>query len=289
MAKTLTRRQLYDLVWAMPVSTAAKKLGLSANGLAKICDRLMVPYPTRGHWSKTERVRTKPPLPRMAKLDAQPVVISGDRADSRRVRSRLSPEDRKRQLMEIAGRIVVEDGVHAISIKRIAREAGVSEALAFRYFKSLTDLLAELARNEIAEINAIRRAEIARGENSAARVAASTSAYLREVEARGALLPLLMLVPEVRGRLRQEHRSREEAEGRNVARFLVKRYGMAPDVAFGMTLALTAASRRAGRLLTLQKASRDMCERLVMAMITQSNRDLVGKARAERLVAPFKA
>ncbi len=34
------------------MSNIAVGLGLSANGLAKICDRLLIPYPTRGYWAK---------------------------------------------------------------------------------------------------------------------------------------------------------------------------------------------------------------------------------------------
>lgn len=32
----------------------AIEFGISGNGLAKICDRLNIPYPSRGHWERKE-------------------------------------------------------------------------------------------------------------------------------------------------------------------------------------------------------------------------------------------
>ncbi|MBR0850729.1 hypothetical protein JQ543_23510 [Bradyrhizobium diazoefficiens] len=51
---TLSREELYALVWATPMSRLAIQYGLSGNGLAKICRRFDVPYPTRGHWAREE-------------------------------------------------------------------------------------------------------------------------------------------------------------------------------------------------------------------------------------------
>jgi hypothetical protein len=48
---TLTREELYGLVWATPIDRLAKDYGLSGNGLAKICFRHHVPRPGRGYWA----------------------------------------------------------------------------------------------------------------------------------------------------------------------------------------------------------------------------------------------
>jgi hypothetical protein len=54
---TLSREELYALVWATPMSRLTAKYGLSGNGLAKICRRLDVPYPPRGYWARKEAVK----------------------------------------------------------------------------------------------------------------------------------------------------------------------------------------------------------------------------------------
>jgi len=48
----LTRDELYRQVWETPMMRLAHQYGITGNGLAKICDRLNVPYPPRGYWAK---------------------------------------------------------------------------------------------------------------------------------------------------------------------------------------------------------------------------------------------
>lgn len=51
-AATVSREELFRQVWTTPMSRLARDYGISGNGLAKICDRLRVPYPPRGYWAK---------------------------------------------------------------------------------------------------------------------------------------------------------------------------------------------------------------------------------------------
>lgn len=48
----VTREELYRQVWETPMSRLAAEYGISGNGLAKICNRLNIPYPPRGWWAK---------------------------------------------------------------------------------------------------------------------------------------------------------------------------------------------------------------------------------------------
>lgn len=64
-ASTLTRQELYDLVWSTPMRALAPKFGLSDVGLAKICKKNNIPRPPVGYWAKVEhgkKVR-RPKLP----------------------------------------------------------------------------------------------------------------------------------------------------------------------------------------------------------------------------------
>jgi len=49
---TLTREDLYELVWSKPMVELAKDLGMSDVALAKRCRRLGVPVPGRGYWAR---------------------------------------------------------------------------------------------------------------------------------------------------------------------------------------------------------------------------------------------
>ena len=55
---TLSRNQLYELVWNKPLINLAKDYGLSDNGLRKICKKMNIPLPYVGYWQKV-RYRKK--------------------------------------------------------------------------------------------------------------------------------------------------------------------------------------------------------------------------------------
>ncbi len=60
---TISRNQLYDLVWSKPVVQIAKDFGISDVAIAKICKKLKIPKPGLGYWAKKQnghRVRQKP-------------------------------------------------------------------------------------------------------------------------------------------------------------------------------------------------------------------------------------
>lgn len=67
MAHNLTRKDLYNLVWAKPRSEIAKQFEISDVRLGKICRDLNVPAPPRGYWAsaaarRRKRRYIKPPL-----------------------------------------------------------------------------------------------------------------------------------------------------------------------------------------------------------------------------------
>lgn len=49
---TLTRKQLYDLVWGNSLLALSKKYCISDVGLRKMCKRMDIPLPDAGHWNK---------------------------------------------------------------------------------------------------------------------------------------------------------------------------------------------------------------------------------------------
>lgn len=65
--KRISRTELYARVWQTPMTRLGLEFGISGNGLAKICQRLHVPYPPRGYWAKKEagKAVTVTELPRL--------------------------------------------------------------------------------------------------------------------------------------------------------------------------------------------------------------------------------
>lgn len=52
--RRFSREKLYTLVWGTPMSRLGTEFGITGTSLAKICDRLEVPYPPLGYWAKKE-------------------------------------------------------------------------------------------------------------------------------------------------------------------------------------------------------------------------------------------
>lgn len=48
----LTREELYNLVWSIPLLTLSKRYIISDVGLRKICIKMEIPLPKAGHWQK---------------------------------------------------------------------------------------------------------------------------------------------------------------------------------------------------------------------------------------------
>lgn len=58
----IEREKLYEEVWSEPITALAKKYESSDVGLIKICKKMGIPIPGRGHWSKKHPPK-RPPLP----------------------------------------------------------------------------------------------------------------------------------------------------------------------------------------------------------------------------------
>ncbi len=63
---TLSRQELYELVWSKPVTEVAKEIGLSDVAVAKRCRQVQVPLPPRGYWARVTSGQTpsRPALPK---------------------------------------------------------------------------------------------------------------------------------------------------------------------------------------------------------------------------------
>lgn len=75
MGAVFEREALFREVWANPISTLAKKYGMSDNGLRKICKSLGVPLPARGHWAKVAAGH-HPATPQLPQHDGQATYAS---------------------------------------------------------------------------------------------------------------------------------------------------------------------------------------------------------------------
>lgn len=266
---SLTKGELLRLVWSRPVSALANDFGLSPNGLAKICDRLDIQRPPKGYWKKTPE-GDPGALPVSVEDPDEVIQIGGRQSAARRPRSRLSSDDRRAQLLE-AGRILArEEGLHEVSLRRLARIIGISEAQAHNVYSTREELLVDLALNEIEALETVRLAAIERGGSRLAKVVNSTLTYLKEVSSRGPLLYQIMANSVVRKRVSRHRRGvRIDATRRHVDA-IMRDKGVSIEEANTQLAVVTAMVVRSAHLVSEERISLSQAERWVLSIVIAS-------------------
>lgn len=265
----LSRQALYAMLWSRPLSSIAREIGISANGLAKICDRMLVPYPGRGYWAKVQSGHLQPqppPLPAVSAGSPDIIAIGDTRAGSRRPRTRLAPAERRRQIAETAAKILADEGPHAVSIKRVARDVGISEAQMYNHFCSLNELFVFMAREEYAAMNLARQHEFQSTSDYRSRYVLASLAYLRYFSKRGRLLQRLLEIPEVAAALAPEQEARKRANSRMLVQDFGAKYGLDEVTSLGVGRMLSAMTVRGGKLIAQGRIDLETAERMVVAL-----------------------
>lgn len=112
---------------------------------------------------------------------------------------RLRRPERRAQLLDVTKAIVGEDGLHAVSIDRVAREAGISRPIVYEHFSDLGGLLGALLEREgaraLAQLVAILPREPAAGDVLEVLLEA-LSGYLTAVQSDPITWQLVLMPPE---------------------------------------------------------------------------------------------
>ena len=97
---TLTRKELYDLVWSEPMTSVCKRFGLTDNGLRKHCVSMNIPTPPMGYWAKLQNGKQveKMPLPDDYQVKKQSVDLR--EVDMNNVSIDLNPPVNKQKIRE---------------------------------------------------------------------------------------------------------------------------------------------------------------------------------------------
>jgi AcrR family transcriptional regulator len=193
-------------------------------------------------------------------------------------RRRLDPQVRRELILDEAARIVAEEGVSAVNMERIGREASISKALVYNYFPSKHALLSELLLREYNRFAAQGREAAGRASGFEQLVRETTRAYLDYVQDCGVLIQRLMSEPGLASIMRSA-----DAEGRQrtVHIFIgamVKEYGISPELAATVTEVSMGLTGAAGDLLARGEKTANAMEELVVTLIMGGLRELVSSA-----------
>ena len=110
--------------------------------------------------------------------------------DPTRTRKRLSRDERRRQLLDMAWQLVREEGTDALSLGRLAEQAGVTKPVVYDHFETRTGLLVALYQEYDARQSRMLEQALARCDASlASRAWVIAEAYVDCVMSQGLEIP----------------------------------------------------------------------------------------------------
>jgi len=115
----------------------------------------------------------------------------------KKTRTRLSPKARKSMILDHAARVVADEGVSAVNMERLGMEAGISKALVYNYYPSVTVLLQALLAREYRHLRKLQLEAADSAETLEQLVRRVTKVYLSYIQERGLLIERLAVEPSV--------------------------------------------------------------------------------------------
>lgn len=79
--------------------------------------------------------------------------------------SRMTGEDRRRQIVSVAAKLFSQKGFSGTTTKEIAEGAGVSEAIIFRHFATKSDLYASILNDRVRQVSERMQAQLDEAES----------------------------------------------------------------------------------------------------------------------------
>lgn len=191
-----------------------------------------------------------------------------------RKRTRLAPEVRRSQILDEAARLILEEGLSAVSMERLGRESAVSKALVYNYFPSREVLLGALLQREQSDLDS-RGAKMAlEAQSYEELIRQTTRVYLEHTKARGALIQALVADPSVVRLMAADTAAAQERTIRYFVRETRREYGLNLPVAISAMGLFMSLTDRAGKQVAEGSMDIDTAETMVVQIITGGLRKL---------------
>ena len=181
-------------------------------------------------------------------------------------RTRLTPEVRRELILDHASKIISDEGIVAISMERIGREAGISKSLVYNYFPNLNEVLVQLLKRELRTMRLARTKIVKNPENFEELVRSMTTVYLRYVKERGQIIERLEAEPSVRNSTTPDTRGRDELI-RDFARVASKIFDTPPELSLAKAAITYGMPASAGQFMLETGAEVEAMANLTTEMI----------------------
>ena len=169
---------------------------------------------------------------------------------------RLTRQQRREHLLDVAAELVAEGGFEAVTMESVAAHAGVSKGLGYAYFDNRGELLAALFERETGELD--RPATQAADAESSfeGKVRATVSVVFDTVAAKGPVLARLLRA-EAEGPINERRTKRQRVIERRWAELIAEEYGVEEDTARASAAIMLASIPRVIELWAAGKGTRE--------------------------------
>lgn len=186
-----------------------------------------------------------------------------------KLRTRLDPAQRRSLILDHAAEMIARDGMAALSVEAIGREAGISKSLVYNYFPNLQALLSELLERELKRLRRLQGEAAEQAQTFEGLVRAVTHVYLKYIDERGLIIERLQHEPSISAIHDPTEYGRDRAVD-YLAEIVMRHFDLPHDVARAATDISFGLPASAGAYLLRRGMSRQQLEDLTVTMILGS-------------------
>ena len=188
-------------------------------------------------------------------------------------RLRMSPSERRDLILDATADVVTVEGVSAVSMERIAREADVSKALVYAYFDNRANLLAKLL---LREFPAFQGEAVVAGvdENIETIIRRTTVDFIDRYVAKGVLIQRLLSEPAVAESVAEVQLRGRDATASYFGQLMTEQFNVPAEKASLAADLLMGVTGAAARMRLRNGTDRDGIVDLTVTMLLAAVRDL---------------
>ncbi|MFN9927398.1 MAG: TetR/AcrR family transcriptional regulator [Phenylobacterium sp.] len=199
-----------------------------------------------------------------------------------RKRTRLAPEARRAQILDEAARLILEKGISAVSMERLAQLVGISKGLVYNYFPTRDALLATLLHREQTELRDRGMVSALEAQSYEDLIRQTTRLYLQQTRDRGAMIAALLSDPSVAALMEADSRIDRERTFRYFVRATRREFDLPLPLAIVAVETLMSLTDQAGKLVAQGQIdvepATEMCVELITGGLARLNPELALKA-----------
>ena len=179
---------------------------------------------------------------------------------------RLDPLVRKHMILDRVAALVAAEGVSAVTMDRVGREAEVSKPLVYAYFQNVTTLLQELLLRDQRRLWEEQTSAVSEAKDFDELIRLTTRTYLKHVEKSGMHIQRLMSEPSVAEAFKEREYERRQRVVDFLAREMARTLNVPRDIANLVTELSLGTTGAAGELISRGEVGRKKVEDLLVCL-----------------------